>query len=256
MQPHPLPFRGGERARLVPDPVLDRNAADVVHERRSTQELAVRIVEPGVAARRLGHLRDRSRMSADPRRLEVPEVGEGGEHGVESGRLDGGHGRRLGRQRRRPLVSGVQLGPNLGADPLERVHDGRVVGVAAASAHPFARILAEHASEIGVPRDADDANGERNPVALETGGVALAVPALVGVAERLDDRGLQANRRASIVPTSQWVARERAPAFGSASPRTTSPARRSGGPPGATLLTCRRRSSAVDPITTGPIAAR
>ena len=59
VEPHPLPLRGRERTRLVPDPVLDGDPAEVVNEPRPPQAVARGVVESGVAARLLGERGDR-----------------------------------------------------------------------------------------------------------------------------------------------------------------------------------------------------
>ena len=124
VEPHPLPLRGRERTRLVPDPVLDGDPAEVVNEPRPPQVVARRVVEPGEAAGLLGERGDPAGMAADPGRLEVGEVGEGGEDRIEPVRPDGGHGLRLARQRGLPLVPAVERGEDVGSYPLEGLDDG------------------------------------------------------------------------------------------------------------------------------------
>ena len=83
-------------------------------------------------------------MAADPGRLEIGEVRERGQDGVEGGRLDDGDRTRLARQRALPLVGAVELRKHVGAHPLEGLDDGRVIRPPPARAQPLARVVAEH----------------------------------------------------------------------------------------------------------------
>ncbi len=94
------------------------------------QLLADAIVEPGVPTRLLGKRRNGSRVAADPRRLEVGEVGEGHEHCIEPFGPDSRDGRRLGGEHAIPLVLGVDSRNDVG-NLCERVDDRRVIGLAA-----------------------------------------------------------------------------------------------------------------------------
>ncbi len=59
VQPHPLVLRRRERAGLVPDPVLHRDAAHIVEEPGAPQLVARLVAEPGLAARRRRRARPR-----------------------------------------------------------------------------------------------------------------------------------------------------------------------------------------------------
>ena len=130
-------------------------------------------------------------MAADPRRLEVGEVGEGREHRIETFGPDGREGLRLGGQHALPLVLGLASRGGVANLP-ERLDDRRVVRPTAPPAQPFARVRALHGRQVGVPGHHDHTNGERDRVALEPRGEALPVPPLVGMSESVDDRLAQA----------------------------------------------------------------
>ena len=92
-------------------------------------------------------------MAAEPRRLQVGEVGHRGERVVERSALDGPHRRRLGVEHR-----GARVVADLGQPPLaagdQRVDDGRVVGRARAGgpaprSPPASRRLAPTARRRG-----------------------------------------------------------------------------------------------------------
>lgn len=191
MEPHPFPLRSGEGTRLVPDPVLDGDPAEVVNKPRPPKIFAGGGVESGVAARLLGERGDPAGVAADPGRFEVGEIGEGGEHRIERVRPDGGHRFRLGRQGGLPLVCLVEIDAHVGSHPLEGLDHRGVVRSARSLAHPLPGVVAQHGCEVGVPSHRDDAYRQGDLVALEPGGVPLSVPALVGMGEGVDHRRLQ-----------------------------------------------------------------
>ena len=255
MEAHPLPLGRRQRRGLVPDPVLDAHPAEVVDERRRAAGLARRVVEPGVTARCPGELGDSAGMTADPRRLEVGEVGERGKCGIHRARLDGGRRPRLAGEGGLPLVGAVERGEDVRPDPLERIDDRRVVPPAAPLAQPPARIVARSGSQVGVPRRHDHADGHGDRVARQPGRVPLPVPALVRVGERLDDRRLEADpareHRADLAVRGQRPC----PALRVGEPAGDEPQPTQARLPGSDAADVPREKLAGEPATTGAIAA-
>ena len=80
VEPHPLPLRGRERARLVPDPVLDgRRGRGRGRAPRAAGPRTRPSSSPAWRPASAASAATRARVAADPRRLEVGEVGEGGQ---------------------------------------------------------------------------------------------------------------------------------------------------------------------------------
>ena len=87
-----------------------RGAAEIVHQARPPQLDATGRIETPLSPRLLREGCDVARVAADPRRLEVGEVGERREDGVEPVRRDGRHRHRLRLERGLPLVGAPEPG--------------------------------------------------------------------------------------------------------------------------------------------------
>ena len=193
VEAYPLPLLGGERAGVVPDPARDADAADVVHEprptdrhdlvRRHARRLGGRGREPG----------DAGRVRAEEPRLQVGEVGHGGERVVEAGVSDGQDGCGLGVEDGRPRVV-AELGEPLRPALQERIDHLRVVRVPAPVGEHVGRGAPAFATrpELDVPGDGDDADRDGDVRPREPARQALSVPALVRVLEPVADRRVHA----------------------------------------------------------------
>ena len=94
MQAHPLPFAGAERPRLVPDRVRDPEPAEVVHEPGPPQRANLRLGQPELGAGGRGEVGHRAGVPERVRGLEVDEVRDRRQRGVEP--LAGQHHRERG----------------------------------------------------------------------------------------------------------------------------------------------------------------
>ena len=109
MHAHPLPLAGAERPALVPDRVRDAEPAEAVHEPGAAQGRAPRSsASPSRRRRRGRELGDGAGVAERVRRLEVDEVGDRQQRGVEL--LVGQHDRerRLGVDDRGPGADRVE----------------------------------------------------------------------------------------------------------------------------------------------------
>ena len=203
MHPHALPLAGAERPGLVPDRVRDAQAAEVVHEAGAPQQCAPRR-RPGRAgpAGSAASSATRARVTERVGRLEVDEVRDRLERGVELARRQHDGQRGLGVDHRAPSCA-----PSRGrrrssrrsrADESRRARDRTACRCAAAPGRRAAVDAAEpvrHLDELGqLRRSAPPAGLPRPP---SPPGQPVPVPALVGPADRLEHRRPAARARSA-----------------------------------------------------------
>ena len=137
---------------------------------------------------RAGEVGDTGRVTSEPRRLQIGEVGHRAQRGVELVGGDRPHRSRLGIQH-----PGARVVADLGQPPLpladQHVDDRRVVAVtASARQHVGGRRPARPALEqLGVTGGGHDAHRHRHLLARQARRVTLAVPTLEGVRKRVAD---------------------------------------------------------------------
>ena len=135
---------------------------------------------------------DTGRMAAQPRRLDVGEVGDGSQRCNEPVRSDHRHRYRLGiKDRLAQIVAELAQPtlPSLGHD----VDHGRVVAVTAPTGEHLDRrrppLLA--GPQLHVPSDRHHPHRHRHLVTGQPSRLTVTVPALIGVRQRLTHRDIQ-----------------------------------------------------------------
>jgi len=96
VEPDSFPLFGAQRARAIPDPARDTNAADVVQQGRSTERCCIGAGHACGLGGADRECRDTGRVVAKERRLQVGEVRHRGEGAVEVVHFNRQHGSRLG----------------------------------------------------------------------------------------------------------------------------------------------------------------
>ena len=189
MQPDPLPFAGAERPALVPDRVRDAQAAEVVHQPRPAEVTHLRLRQPEPSARLRRQVRDGARMPDRVRRLEIDEVRDREQRGIEA--LAGQHDRErgLGGDHRVPGPDGVEpaedrLGSRQSTAATRRVELRAASSRASATAAsvPPRRCATSTNSANCAIREASGICSRSAP------GPAAPVPALIGAADALEHR--------------------------------------------------------------------
>ena len=180
MQAHAFELGGAERAALVPDRVGDSQATEIVHEPRSTYEFRVIARQPVGLRGREREVRHAARMADRPGRLQVGEVGDRLESGVELRVGEHDLERRLRIDHRRPAGQLVEAAEQLRRAGTERLHQARVeLGAAALPGDRHRRVHSVCAVEghhhVG---EVHHARRQHDLLALQCRRHALAVPAL------------------------------------------------------------------------------
>ena len=182
LQADALPLAGAERSALVQDRVRDPEPPEAVHESGAAQEPHVRLGQPERVRPPAAASSETARAVAqEVGRLQVDEVGDRQERGVEA--LAGEHDgeRRLGVDHGIPHPDGVETREDDVGLGLHEVGQRRVEVPAA----PLARELLRGLDSADAVRDLDelgdlrDPGGERDLLALELARPAASVPALV-----------------------------------------------------------------------------
>jgi hypothetical protein len=184
-----LPLAGAEGSALVQDGVRDPEPPEAMHETGSAQKSHVRLGQPQPCTRLRGELGNRPPMPQEVGRLQVDEVGDRPECGVEAVAAQHYGERRLGIDDGIPHSDGVETREDDVALGLDQVGQHRVE----VTPPPLARELLRGPYSPHAVRDLDElgnmreTGGERDPRALELAPPAASVPALVRSAEGRDD---------------------------------------------------------------------
>ena len=190
VQPHLLQLVGAQRARLLPDPRVDRDPSEVVDEAGAPDRGRARGVDPATPGGLGCKLGDARRMTGEVRRDQIGEAAHRGEPAVERVALE--------HQRRRGL-HGESFVP-CGAAVVERKDRGAaldqagrhlgVEGVAGALADDAHRMrdAPEVELEGGVGGHVDDPHRQRDLLVLSSPQRTVAVPAVGQVGEKVRDR--------------------------------------------------------------------
>jgi hypothetical protein len=185
VEPHLLQLIGDQRPGLLPDPRVDGDASEVVHERRAAERKDAGFVHRAPPRRLGGQLRDARGVTRQIGRHQVGEVAHRGERAIERLPLE---------PQRRARLAGERLLPYRRLcveceDPFGIVEQAaghprieRLAGALTHEAH-HALLAPEHALERGIHCESDDPHRQRDLLALRATERALAVPALEPVGE-------------------------------------------------------------------------
>jgi hypothetical protein len=162
MEADALAFGGTQDCCAIPDAGRDGDAAEVVNEACAAHRLDLMQRQRTKARAFGGEVGDAARVAMEPGRLEVDEVGEHGDHGIEVGV---GHEVWWAGFRKEdgvPYGWCVEWREDVGGVLAQCVDDFWIEGVAGSSPrHLEAGVLtAKSIEQLRVPRDVHDARGE------------------------------------------------------------------------------------------------
>ena len=177
---------GAERPALVPDRVRDAEPAEVVHEPGAAHR-RLELGQPVLDGRARRELGDGVRVTEHVRRLQVDEVRDREQRGVEAPALERDGEYRLGLDHGVPRHDRVEPVEQRGRLGVDEVAEGRVELAAAPFPHERPRALdaADAVRDLDELAELREPRCERDRLAAELPGPALPVPHLVGRAERV-----------------------------------------------------------------------
>ncbi len=223
MHPHPLPLAGAERPGLVPDRVRDSQPAEVVDEPRATQRARLALGQPELRAGRAGELGDGAGMAERVRRLQVDEVRDRQQRGVEPFAREHDGERRLGVDHRVPRPD--RRRGRRGSSPPSAHTSSASAGSNCVPARLRASVAAastaaDAVGDLDELRQLRQPRRERHLLALGLAGPAAAVPLLVGAAEGVPHRVRQPELLGQQSAPSRRAGRSCRPARGGRRART------------------------------------